>query len=266
MALKPFPLGQQVDGINLMRQKGGASPKALFDLKNGWVTSQRTIKARPGSALELTFPAGTVGVIGFENKFHTFSHAATAAPADPRVVVNILKHPTGGVAALSKVHRKFPYLGRLYVVAEFTDGVVQHYWIEAPAAWQASKVYAYAAAVQPVVQTGMYYEMLTKDVTPAWQANTEVTVGAKRQPRTANGFRYTATAVTGTAPIRTGNTEPAWPTTEGATVVERRFITEAQAPTGTDTTTGGTGGTQGGSAGGEYSPFIDRDSGTTQER
>lgn len=255
MALKPFPLGQQVDGINLMRQKGGASPKALVDLKNGWVTSQRTIKARPGSAKEVTFPAGTLGVVGFEAKFHVFAHAAVAAPSDPRVVVNILRHPTGGAAALAKVHRAFPFLGRLYVVAEFADGVVQHYWIEAPAAWAASTVYGYGRSVQPVVNNGLYYDMLAVSTIAAWQANVEVALNTERQPTTANGFRYVATAATGAAPYRTSNAQPVWPTTEGGTVVERRWVTEEQVRPGTGTSTGGGTGGTGGSAGGEYGPF-----------
>lgn len=255
MAIRPFPLGQQVDGINLMRQKGGASPSALFDLKNGWVTSKRTVKARPGTVAMPDLPAGTKGCVGFEAKIHTFSHAPVTGTVDPLYVVHVLRHPTGGTAALAKVHRAFPFLGRLYVVAEFADGVVRHYWIEDPAARAASRVYPYGATVQPAVKNGFYYEMLTKDTTAAWQENVEITVGAKRQPKVSNGLRYTATSVTGTAPIRTGNTEPLWPTTEGATVVERRFITEPQKRTGTDTTTGGTSTGTGGSSGSEYGPF-----------
>lgn len=251
-------LAQQVDGINLMRSKGGASLGSLFDLKNGWVTSKRTIKARPGTVKDVTFPAETVGVVGFENKFHTFTHLPYIGTLNPLVVVNILRHPTGGGAALSRIHRAAPFLGRLYVVAEFTDGVVQHYWIESPTAWAASTAYQFGAVVQPTTATGFYYELKTASTVAAWQANTETVVGEVRQPRVANGFKYTATSVTGTAPIRTGNTEPTWPTTNGATVVERRFVTAAQVPPGSATPTDpGTTPTPGGGGGGggEYSPF-----------
>lgn len=255
MAVRPFPLGDKVDGINLMRNKGGASPSSLFDLKNGWITSKRTIKARPGSAAHLTFPAGTKGCVGFEGKFHTFSHAAVAGTVDSRVVVNIIKHPSGGAATLSKVHRAFPFLGRLYVVAEFSDGVVQHYWIEKPKAWVGATVYPYASIVQPTTPNGFYYEVLTRDTTPAWQANVVVAAGDKRQPRTINGFRYVVASVGGVAPIRTGNTEPEWPTKDGETVTERRFVTVPQVPPGTPTSepdsgSGGTG--SGGGSDDEY--------------
>lgn len=253
-----FPLAQQVDGINLMRSKGGASPNALFDLKNGWVTSQRTIKARGGSVKALAFPAGTKGCAAFEGKFHVFAHAAVAGAVPANVVVNILKHPSSTTATLTKVHRAFAFLGRLYVVAEFSDGLVRHYWIEAPAAWTTGTAYSFGAAVQPSVATGFYYEIKTASTVSAWQANTEVTVGAMKQPRVANGMKYTATAVTGTAPIRTSNTEPAWPTVAGATVVERRYVTQDQLVPGTETPEGGTSGGGaggGGGAGSEYGPF-----------
>lgn len=250
-------LAQQVDGINLMRAKGGASPSSLFDLKNGWVTSKRTIKARPGSVNEVTFPADTIGVVGFENKFHTFTHLPYVGTLNPRVVVNVLRHPTGSSSPLARIHRAFPFLGRMYVVAEFADGVVKHYWIEAPAAWGASTTYGFGSVVQPTTVSGFYYEIKTASTGTAWQANTEVIVGTIRYPTVANGFRYVATAVTGTAPIRTGNTEPTWPTVAGGTVVERRFVTADQQPPGGGGTTGGTTTPPGGGGGTnpEYSPF-----------
>ena len=253
---RPFPIAEQSDGINLLRSKGGASPRALFDLKNGYVTSKKTINAKPGSVNVASAP-GTKGGVGFENKIHVFA-ATPVVVSDPLIVVNVLRHPTGGAAGLLKIHRAFAYLGRLYVVAEFTDGVVQHYWLEAPSAWQANTAMAYGARVQPMTANGYYYELATVNSFPAWQANTEVAIGSVKQPTTANGFKYTVTATTGTAPIRTGNTEPAWPTVDGATVVERRWVTDEQVVPGSDTTSG-EGSPIGGAGGGgqmtEYEPF-----------
>ena len=225
--MRQFHLAEQVDGINLMRSKGGASPKSLFDLKNGWVSPKRTINARPGSRKHLTFPAGTFGVLGFENKFHTFA-ATPVANSNPLIVVNVLRHPTGGLAGLSIIHRAFPVLGRIYVVAEFTDGVIKHYWLDVPTDWAASTTKAFGSRVQPVTDNGYYYEVATQDMTAAWTANNEVALTNQRQPTTINGFRYEVTAVTGTAPIRTGNTEPTWPIIAGATVLERRYATDPQ--------------------------------------
>ena len=256
MSVRMFPLAKQVDGINLMRSKGGASPESLFDLKNGWVTSKRTVESRPGSAKDLTFPAGTKGVIGFEGKFHTFAHAAVLN-LDPRIVVNILVHPTA-ITPLLKIHKVFAFLGRLYVVAEFIDGLVKHFWVENPSDWVAGKSYDYRSAVQPVIKSGFYFENLTPSTIPAWQFNSTIVANDVRQPRVANGFKYTATAVTGTAPVKTGNTEPTWPVVAGQTVLERRYVTDvAQQPPGDTDASGGTPGAPDGGGGGgeEYGPF-----------
>lgn len=249
--MRAVPIHNQSEGINLLRSKGGSSPDALFDLVNGWVTPKRTINARPGSVNEASAP-GTVGGVGFENKIHVFA-ATPVANTDPLIVVNVLRHPTGGAAGLLKIHRAFPFFGRLYVVAEFTDGIVQHYWLEKPNAWAATKQFSYKSLIQPTTETGYFYENLTIDATPAWQAVVEVAVGQFKQPRVANGFKYELTAVAGPTPARTSNTEPAWPTTDGATVKERRYVTVAAVPPGGTTTT--TDGGSGGSAGGEYEPF-----------
>ncbi len=230
--MRQFPLAEQTDGINLMRSKGGASPKSLFDLKNGWVSPKRTINARPGSVKHLTFPAGTIGVIGFEDKFHTFA-AIPVTNANAEIVVNVLRHPTGGAATLLRIHRAFPVLARLYVVAEFTDGVIRHYWLENPAAWTASTVFSFGDRTIPTVSNGYYYVLKTQNVTAAWTANNTVVVGQFRQPSTINGLRYEVTAVTGTAPIRTSNDEPIWPIVVGATVTERRYLTDPQDDPGT---------------------------------
>lgn len=251
MAIRQHSLAKNLDGINLMRSKGGPSESSLFDLKNGWITSQRTAKARPGSAYAVDFPANTVGMVAMGVFFHTFSHIIINSGVATNVIVNTLVHPTGGVAALMKIHEAFPFLGRLYVVAEFADGVVQHYWNENPASWTANTTYSFGAAVQNPIANGYYYEIKTLATTPAWQANTEVVVGESKQPRVANNFKYTATATTGT-PTRTSNIEPVWPIVAGATVVERRYVTDDQLPTGSVTpkppADGGTGPD-------EYKPF-----------
>ncbi len=234
--MRPFPLAQQTEGINRGRTKGGANPSALYDAKNCRVDKDGNLVARPGTRNVKSFPAGTKGVVGFEGKFHTFS-AVPAASADPDIVVHVLRHPTGGVAPLLTIHRAFPFLAKLYVSAEFTDNVVQHYWLDVSTAWAASTAKPLGSRVTPVAENGYYYANLTQDLaTPAWTANTEVIVGDFRQPTAAgSNFKFEVTGATGTVPYRTSNTEPAWPTVDGATVVERRFVTEAQADPGSST-------------------------------
>lgn len=240
MAQRAVSLGQQVNGINLMRQKGGASEKALIDLVNGYVTADGTIKARPGSVLHDTLPANTKGLLGYDGKLHTFHHTTAAETATHKAWV--LRHPTGGAATLRKIHRAFVFLGRIYVVAEFTDNVVQHYWLENPPAWDPTGSPLFLGSMhQPTTPNGYYYEVTGPAgggaLPAAWRPNTRYILGSAVQnektvqPTTPNNRKYTIT--NGTAPVAantymSGNTEPEWPTTVGATVTERRYVTEPQ--------------------------------------
>lgn len=229
-------LAQQIDGINRMRPKGGATPTGLYDLLNAYVTAKGTIKNRPGTVRHADLPANTAGLVGFQGALHAFSAstAGTFPATDPPVVVHRLRHPTGGSAQLARVHAAFPFLGRLYVVAEFTDGVVRHYYLESPPHWTENQALNVGDRLQPTAANGFYYEVVGlaggAAMPNAWRPNTEVTVGEFRQPSVYNGFKYEIILATGTAPYRTSNHEPVWPEENLATVLERRYITEPQEP------------------------------------
>ena len=254
-----FPLAEQVDGMSLLRIKSGASPKSLYLLKNAWITAKRTIQARPGVVKELTFPNGTVGVLAFGGKFHTFTNQVNLTSPDSRVVVHTIHHPIVWQLALTKIHKAFPFLGAIYVVAEFSDGLVQHYYVREHATWTANTNMGLGSSVFPTVKNGLYYVIEQISALPAWQANTEVLVGYSKQPTVANNFRYEVMSATGGSPIMTGNTEPSWPLVVGQQVIERRYVTETtQVDPGpsTPTTPPGGGGGPGGPGGDPgYGPF-----------
>lgn len=53
---------------------------------------------------------------------------------------------------------------------------------------------------------------------PAWQASTVVTLGQRRVPVVSNGHQYQVDSISGTG--STAASEPTWPTTSGATVID----------------------------------------------
>ncbi|MDQ7996063.1 MAG: hypothetical protein AAGC76_09430 [Luteibacter sp.] len=160
----------------------------------------------------------------FAGKLHVFA----TQPIDPGsdlFVVNILRHPNSYYAGgLKQIHFAKPFLGYLYVVAEFADGGVYHYWLQSPSVWQANTIYGLDELIQPTTKTGFFYKTATKSTAPAWASGQPKSIGDVVQPSTPNGWEYVVTDVTGTP--TTGDTEPSWPTLEGAQVFE-----------GTDTTT-----------------------------
>lgn len=238
--MRQITLGKDCKGINLTVTKGG-DPTALADLYNAFVNKEGRIQSRPGlsnpfnaagsARSALTFPAGTVGMVGFQGKFHTF-HPNSSTSSDARVIVHVVRHPTGAISVLTKIHSAFPFLGKLYIVAEFADGAISHYWLEDAQPWSAIAAKRLGELVSPTTPNGYQYEVTNVRSDTTWKANTPVALNDVVVPTVFNGFIYTATAVYGTAPIRTSNTEPTWPTdgSTGNTVFERRYMTEATAP------------------------------------
>lgn len=217
--MKTHTLSSVKAGITRLRTKGGASPESLYDLLNGYVTAQRTIVIRPGSLIETLLPAGTKGLCAFDGKILYFATEVVSI-ADPRFQCAVIAHPTDQTQGLKEIAFAEPYAGAPYVVAEFDNGDVFHYWLEATRTWAASTVYLEGQLVQPTTENGLAYKATRQSsVNPAWAPSIPVTVGYKIEPAVYNGFYYEVESVTGTNVI-TGDTEPVWPTNEGQTVIE----------------------------------------------
>jgi len=219
-----------------LRDKGGANPNSLFELTNGYVTAARTIRSRPGTVLRASLPAETRGLCTYMGKLTTFCHRPVVVPDG--YSVEIIGHPTQADLALREIHFAAPFLGFLYVVAEFANGDVFHFWLESLVPWQAGATILPGQTVSPTVTNGYLYQASRTDV-PAqlWQPNINRGVGDVVEPRGANGFRYRVIATFGSRPA-SGADEPAWPTTPGGRVVESTTAPEQPPePTPVDPTT-----------------------------
>lgn len=215
--MRQYPLSVVKSGITRLRDKGGASAQTLYDLLNGYVTAAQTIKMRPGTRIQVSLPAGTKGLVWFKGKFVVFADAVMASTSE--YTVEVLKHPTADTT-LADIHFAVPFLGYLYVVAEFANGDVYHYWLEQGVAWEAGKVYVPGDLVRPSTANGLMYRLVSdvSGYTP-WAANVVRAVDDVVVPTTDNGFKYTVTEVTSST-AKSGTSEPEWPTTDGETVYE----------------------------------------------
>lgn len=129
-------------------------------------------------------------------------------------------------AKLEKIHFAEPFMGAPYVVAEFDNGGVYHYWLQPGERWEAGKAYKAGDLVHPTVPNGLVYRASRSgDANPPWAPNvprydgTGPEAASVVEPTVYNDFFYTCTAVTGASP-RSGTTEPAWPTEAGAVIIE----------------------------------------------
>jgi len=210
-------------GMTRLRSKGGASPDALYDLLNGYVTVAQTVKSRPGTRIAHIIPDGCRGLVWFKNRFVTFSHTPLASP-DPRVRVEVLPHPEDDdthKTPLHAIHYALPFLGHLYVVAEFVDGLTRHYWLETGPRWQPNSMYQAGDVARPATgDNGLVYVVAnTHDGLALWTPNVSYQVGDVVLPTVYNGYRYVVTEVHGER-ARSGEVEPIWPAVPDATVDE----------------------------------------------
>ena len=134
----------------------------------------------------------------------------------------------GNTIPLEKIHFAEPFMGALYVIAEFSNGNVYHYWLQEGEQWQANKVYKSGDIVYPATPTGIVYRASRLgSANPAWAPNVlryDGTEGSSYEPSIIeptvyNDYYYTCIAATGASP-RSGTIEPDWPTEDGATVIE----------------------------------------------
>lgn len=213
-------------GITRLRDKGGASSDSVYDLLNGYVTAARTIKCRPGTRIEVELPEATKGLAWFRGRFVAFSHQVTDS-LDPRADIEVVRHPDDVDIPVKDVHFALPFLGFLYVVIEFADGLVRHFWLEKGEPWVAGKVYLPGTLVRPSSDNGMAYRVESDRAgyTP-WAPNVSRAVGDVVVPTSDNGYRYVVSGVIGDRP-RSGTSEPDWPTNPGELVVEDVSTTNA---------------------------------------
>lgn len=222
MPNNPHVLNALKAGITRLRTKGGASPDSLYDLVNGYVTTQRTIQIRPGTIIDadLGLFSGTRGLCAFKGKLVFFSKVPVAAPS-AKYENAVLMHPTDPAANLARILFAGPYVGALYVVAEWSNGDIFHYWLESTREWAQNTVFLAAQNILPTVHNGLAYQATRLgNAYPAWAPGVPRAVGDKIEPTVYNGYYYEVTAVDGASPA-SGTSEPVWPIADGALVFEQ---------------------------------------------
>ena len=223
-----LPLMSLRGGINRLRVKGGADKSSLYDLVNGYVTIDGSIASRQGSAKSYDLPAGTKGLCAFQGSLYVFA-ASVVGGMPSGVKLCVLPHPTDGTRTIRYIHFAAPFMGRLYVVVEFDNGDVFHYWKPTLDVWQPLHMYNVNAIVSPTTDNGYVYKVSTPVTAQAWQAKHTYQVGDVVVPATQTGWKYTCIEVDGPAPM-SGAAEPVWPVADGSLVFEDSFGGNAPGP------------------------------------
>jgi hypothetical protein len=122
----------------------------------------------------LTTTLGLTYFDGFLNVFST-SYGALAPP----FYLNVLTHPTNPAAQLTYIWFAQPFMGFLYVVAQFnvdtiTSGVpdIFHYWLQESGEWNETTVYTATSIVVPETPNGLAYQAVRSlPANPTWSPN-----------------------------------------------------------------------------------------------
>lgn len=241
--MRTLNLNALTQGIQRLREKGSPDQQSLYDLVNGYVAIDGSIRQRPGTEFVATLPAGTHGLISHRGQQVVFSIAPKTMPTGFRC--EVVTNPDDPADDIKRVWFAAPFLGEIYAAVEFLSGKVCHFWLNGSSGgstWQADHVYQEGEIVVP--GNGLAYRAKRLNpAAPAWQANEAHAVGDVREPTVSNGYQYTVSSVAGDTP-RSGTTEPVWPAEDGGVVVERADAPPAVPPSTPPPGTGG-GGTGG---------------------
>ena len=222
---KPFPLTVLKGGINRLRIKGGASPSSLYDLLNAYVDITGGVQPRPGTIRTAALDTSTKGLTFLNGNLQVFSISAESMPSGFQD--NVLVNPTNAADTLKTIWFSAPFMGFLYVAAEFASGAVFHYWLQSSGPWTAATVFQNGTIILPTTPNGLAYQAVRlTTVNPTWTPETVVALNDQVEPTLANGYFFEATNVEGATP-HTGLTEPTWPASVGATVQEFGDFTAA---------------------------------------
>ena len=219
--MRAYPLTVMNGGINRLRVKGGASAKQLYDLQNAYITNAGSIDPREGTILTASLSTtNTVGLMANDGQFNIFSSQFSSAGLPPGYVLTVLSDPNNTSASPVKIWFAKPFMGFPYVVAQFNNGDIWHYWLQNNGTWTSTTDYTSASIVLPIVLNGLAYQGVRDFPSqPLWTAETTITSASYVEPNTPTGFAYQAVAVAGN-PVHTGAVEPVWPAVAGGIVQE----------------------------------------------
>jgi len=228
---RPVVLASLKTGITRLREKGGANPQSLYDLVNGYVDESGSPTSRPGvKAFHAIGSTGTKGMTTFKGKVIVFANTVTD-PGDARFQCLVLRHPTDPAALIRTIHYSRPIAGALYVIAEFDDDAVYHYWMQEAPVWQANTIYFEGQLVQPSVGNGFAYVATRPgEPNPVWAPGVLRAVNDIVEPTVANGYKFTVQSTQGDSPS-SGTTEPTWNAEDDALTYEDVSTATPSTPT-----------------------------------
>lgn len=113
-------------GLDTRRMAETTAGGVLIRANNGHITRGGEFEKRAAFVPEYTLPAGTVGLAAGAVSLYAFGHAV-APVMPPQIIYQRLQHPDGDTA-LDRILSYDLYASKIYVVGEFADGSIFHFY------------------------------------------------------------------------------------------------------------------------------------------
>ena len=116
-------------GMDSRRMAVLSVPGSLLSLVNAHINRGGEIEKRLAFVEQVALPANTFGLTAVGGTLYTFGSVSSVtlpAEAPPNLVYQQLAHPTG--AAMAKVIQVSAFAGLPYVIAQYEDGAIYHFY------------------------------------------------------------------------------------------------------------------------------------------
>lgn len=116
-------------GMDTRRMPVLSVPGSLLELVNGHINRGGEVEKRLAFVPQITLPANTLGLSAVGGTLYTFGSVESVtfpAGAPANLVYQRLTHPGG--AALARVLQVSAFSGKPYVIAQFDDGAIYHFY------------------------------------------------------------------------------------------------------------------------------------------
>ena len=129
-------------GIDLRKADQVSDANRLVECKNAYITTGWAIKKRPGldKLSSGTLPTTTSGLFVYDKQVHTVSHQSESGlptlsghgigtgKVGTSIVCSVLTDPASSTNEIEKVWDAQVYANKLYIVVEYADGKIQHFY------------------------------------------------------------------------------------------------------------------------------------------
>lgn len=115
------------NGLDVRKPRVAGVPGSLWDLKNAHITRGGEIERRKKFIPKYALPSGTFGLHALGNTPYVFGSTSTPSGIPAGVTYQRLQHPTGS-GTMTKLIASENFDGKIYAIAEFSDGNIYHYY------------------------------------------------------------------------------------------------------------------------------------------